>query len=130
MPCWEIHGLAALLATLSLVFAVMFVLASGALAFLPYRRRDLYSAMPKPLGESWFGVPPVTVLGVISMLINAFVAYLIATTSAISGSFDLGSVLTLIVIFTAGPVIFLVGRATRKNTALDPRLAMRELPPE
>jgi len=123
-------GLAALLATLSLVFAVMFVLASAALAILPYRRRDLYAAIPKPLGEKWFGVPPATVIGVSSVLVNGFVAYLIATTSAISGSYDLGSVLTLVVIFAAGPVLYFVGRLTRRNTALDPRLAMRELPPE
>ncbi len=50
---------------------------------------------------------------------------------AVYGKFSWESILTLIIVLGAGPVIYVIARAVRKQrNALDLNMAMRELPPE
>ena len=47
------------------------------------------------------------------------------------GKFSWESILTLVIVLGAGPVIYVIARAVRKQrNALDLNMAMRELPPE
>jgi hypothetical protein len=47
------------------------------------------------------------------------------------GKFQWESILTLVIVLGAGPVIYLIARSVRKQRdALDLDMAMRELPPE
>ena len=55
----------------------------------------------------------------------------IVTHSSVYGKFSAESVITLIVILVAGPVIYLIASSVRKQrNQLDISMAMRELPPE
>jgi hypothetical protein len=47
------------------------------------------------------------------------------------GAFTVSSVVTLVLVLGAGPVIYLIARQMRlSQSSIDLRLAMRELPPE
>jgi hypothetical protein len=47
------------------------------------------------------------------------------------GKFSWESILTLVIVLGAGPVIYLIARTVRRQrNALDLNMAMRELPPE
>ena len=51
--------------------------------------------------------------------------------SEVFGAFSVSSVVTLVLVLGAGPVIYLIARQIRlQSSSIDLRLAMRELPPE
>jgi len=59
------------------------------------------------------------------------VVVVIVTNPEVFGAFSVSSVVTLVLVLGAGPVIYLIARQIRlQSSSIDLRLAMRELPPE
>ncbi len=115
---------------LTLLGAIGFTLVSLAAALLPYVKKDLYEASPRAFRGSWFGLPPITVIGGISALVNAWMAYIVLTKTQIVGGYSLGSIITLVIVFGWGLVAYVIARTWTRQKGLGFGLATRTLPPE
>jgi APA family basic amino acid/polyamine antiporter len=114
-----------------LIWAFVFTVGSIAGAVLPFRRRDLYEASPKIIDGKWFGLPPVTVIALVSALIQGTLLVVAATNASINGGYDAGSIATLLSFGIAGIVVYAISRIyLKRRDGIDVTLAMRELPPE
>jgi amino acid transporter len=114
----------------TLCFSVELLLGSIAVMFLPFRRRDLWEAGPKVVPGQFLNVPRIVWLGGVAAIIQAVILYYSATNTGISGGYDFGSVATLVGIFVAGLVAYVISRTYLKRKKIDIDLAMKELPPE
>jgi hypothetical protein len=85
--------------------------------------------MPEEARKRW--LRNVTLVGGATLLLALFTVYELVTHSSVYGKFSWESILTLVIVLGAGPVIYLIARAVRRQrNALDLNMAMRELPPE
>jgi basic amino acid/polyamine antiporter, APA family len=115
---------------LTLLGAVGFALVSLAAALLPYVKPDLYEASPRAFKGRWLGLPPITVIGGISTIVNVWMAYVVLTKTQIVGGYSIGSVVTLIIVFGWGLVAYYIAKLRTRSRGLGFGLATRELPPE
>jgi hypothetical protein len=85
--------------------------------------------MPDEARRQW--LRKVTAVGAATTVLALFTVYELIAHSSVYGKFSWESILTLIIVLGAGPVIYLIARSVRKQRdALDLSMAMRELPPE
>ena len=124
-------NLANIVANLAL-FVALIILAGGVAATaLPFRRPDLIlkpgaTELPK-VG----GIPVPAIWGAATSILALIVVILIIAHPEVFGAFTVSSVVTLVLVLGAGPVIYLIARRLRlQQSSIDLRLAMRELPPE
>jgi amino acid transporter len=124
-------NLANIVANLAL-FVALIILAGGVAATaLPFRRPDLIlkpgaTALPRVAG-----IPVPALWGAATSVLALIVVILIITHPEVFGAFSVSSVATLVIVLGAGPVIYLIARQLRlRQSSIDLRLAMRELPPE
>src|SRR3981081_4124704 len=124
-------NLANIVANLAL-FVALIILAGGMAApALPFRRPDLIlkpgaTALPR-IG----GIPVPALWGAATSVLALIVVVLIIPHPEGFGAFRFSSVATLVIVLGAGPVIYLIARQLRlRQSSIDLRLAMRELPPE
>jgi amino acid transporter len=115
---------------LTLLGAVGFALVSLAATVLPWVKRDLYESSPRAFKGSWLGLPPITVIGGISTIVNVWMAYEVVSKPQIVGGYSLGSIITIIVVFGWGLVAYGIARLWTRSRGLGFGLATRELPPE
>jgi len=124
-------NLANIIANLALFVALIIVAGSVAATALPFRRPDLLlkpgtTELPKVAG-----IPVPALWGGASTILALTVVVLIVTHPEVFGAFSVSSVVTLVLVLGAGPVIYLIARQIRlQSSSIDLRLAMRELPPE
>ncbi len=124
-------NLANIIANLALFVAISILACSVSALALPFRRPDLLlkpgtTELPK-LG----GIPVAALWGAASSVLAVIVIALIISHPSVFGAFTFTSVLTLVLVLGAGPVIYLIARQMRlSSSSIDLRLAMRELPPE
>jgi amino acid transporter len=124
-------NLANIVANLAL-FVALIILAGGVAATaLPFQRPDLIlkpgaTELPK-VG----GIPVPAIWGAATSVLALIVVILIIAHPEVFGAFTVSSVVTLVLVLGAGPVIYLIARRLRlQQSSIDLRLAMRELPPE
>lgn len=116
---------------ITLVYSIELLLGCIAVMCLPYRRRDLYEAGPKLFARKLMGIPGIVVVAAAGAVIQGVLLYYAATNTGISGGYDFGSVATLVGIFVAGLVAYVISRTyLKRRKGVDIDLAMRELPPE
>ena len=73
----------------------------------------------------------VTIIGAATTLLALFTIFEIVSHTSVYGKFSVESIITLLVVLGAGPVIYLIARSIRRQrNSLDLALAMHELPPE
>jgi len=113
-----------------LILVTVYLVASIAVMILPWRRRDLYEAGPKIIGGTWFGLPPISIVGGVSAVLTAVFLYVAATQTQVNGGYDTTSVVTLIAVVVIGPIAYGISRIAGSRRGIDLGLAMRELPPE
>jgi amino acid transporter len=114
-----------------LVFCVFWFSTSLAAALLPYLRPQLYASSPKMVAGKVAGVPMITIIGMLSALITAFMFVIVAKDHRLSGGYPSQSIIALAIIGLFGPVIYLVAKfRLKRSEGIDLDLAMRELPPE
>ncbi len=119
-------------ATLNLF--IVFIMVSIAAILFPYRQKSIFEASPRTVRWKIGGVPFITILGIIGVIVNAYFGY--ATTSpaitpppsgAVLQSLAFASVpLTII----AGLLIYAVSYYVRKSQGITLGLAFKQLPPE
>jgi amino acid transporter len=115
----------------SLFFALILLAGGVAATALPLRRADLLETpgMPADARKKW--LRNVALVGGVTTLLALFTVFELVTHQSVYGKFQWESILTLVIVLGAGPVIYLIARSVRKQRdALDLDMAMRELPPE
>src|SRR6267143_1535976 len=84
-----------------------------------------------PISKILIGIPVPALWGAATTVLALIVVVLIITHPEVFGAFSFSSVATLVIVLGAGPVIYLIARQLRlRQSSIDLRLAMRELPPE
>jgi amino acid transporter len=124
-------NLANIVANLAL-FVALIILAGGVAATaLPYRRPDLILKPGATELPRIAGIPVPALWGAATSVLALIVVILIIAHPEVFGAFTVSSVVTLVLVLGAGPVIYLIARRLRlQQSSIDLRLAMRELPPE
>ncbi len=73
----------------------------------------------------------VTIVGAVTTVLALFTIFEIVSHTSVYGKFSVESIITLLVVLGAGPVIYLIARNVRRQrNSLDLAMAMHELPPE
>lgn len=121
----------AMLSLLSL-FLLLVVLGGGlAASFLAHRRPDLVLKPGQTDVARWLGVPRSTWAGALTSAIAAFAIVEIFVHRSVYLVLNAQSVTSLVVVLLAGPVVYMIARAIRRQRSdMDLGMAMQELPPE
>jgi amino acid transporter len=115
----------------SLFFALILLAGGVAATALPLRRPDLLQTpgLSEEARASW--LRKVTAVGGLTTLLALFTIFELVTHSSVYGKFSVESIVTLLIVLGAGPVIYTIARSVRRSrNSLDLTMAMRELPPE
>ena len=112
-------------------FALIILAGGVAATALPYRRPDLILKPGMKEVSKVGGIPVASLWGAATSALALIVVILIIAHPEVFGAFTVSSVVTLVLVLGAGPVIYLIARQMRlSQSSIDLRLAMRELPPE
>jgi basic amino acid/polyamine antiporter, APA family len=115
----------------SLFFALILLAGGVAALFLPIRRPELIELPGASDDARRTFLRKVAWVGGATTVLALFTVYLLIAHSSVYGKFSWESILTLVIVLGAGPVIYAVARSIRRQrNAIDLSLAMHELPPE
>jgi hypothetical protein len=109
------------------LFSIVWILTSVSAIILPYRRKSIFetSAAHGKLG----GVPILSLLGVLGVILFGYLGYNSTTNSAV-GPFALGAQIFIVALIIAPLVIYAASFYYNKAHGLDLRLVFGQLPPE
>ncbi len=124
-------NLGSIVALQSLFFALILLAGGVAALFLPIRRPELIELPGAGDDARRTFLRKVAWVGGATTVLALFTVYELVAHSSVYGKFSWESILTLVIVLGAGPVIYLIARSIRRQrNALDLSLAMHELPPE
>jgi basic amino acid/polyamine antiporter, APA family len=124
-------NLGSIVALQSLFFALILLAGGVAALFLPIRRPELIETPGAAEDARTSFLRKVAVVGGATTVLALFTVYLLVAHSSVYGKFSWESILTLVIVLGAGPVIYFIARSVRRQRdSLDLSLAMHELPPE
>jgi basic amino acid/polyamine antiporter, APA family len=125
-------NLSNIVALQSLFFALILLAGGVAATFLASRRPELITTVTGGSEEQRQAfLRKVTIVGAATTVLALFTIFEIVSHTSVYGKFSVESIVTLLVVLGAGPVIYLIARAIRRQrNSLDLSLAMHELPPE
>ena len=124
-------ALGSIVALQSLFFALILLAGGVAAWLLPLRRGDLIdtSGMPEDARRGF--LRKIAWVGGATTVLALFTVYELIAHSSVYGKFSWESILTLVIVLGAGPVIYAIARSVRRQRdSLDLAMAMHELPPE
>lgn len=114
---------------------LIWVFASVAAIFLPYRRKDIFAIAPTMVQRKVGGVPAITLLGVLGVVLSIFLIYATiqpAVTPLPTGPPLVQALAYVLVPFAAiiALIIYAIAYIYHKRKGIDMRLGFKELPPE
>jgi APA family basic amino acid/polyamine antiporter len=112
------------------IFSVAFWFTSFAAILLPYRRKDLFDAAPPAIRRRVFGVPLVTIAGVLNLILFTLILYASFKLPAFSGPTGKWATIFVIAIYVVGLAIYFAVSAFKKRKGVDLSLLYGEIPPE
>jgi amino acid transporter len=124
-------NLGSIVALQSLFFALILLAGGVAALFLPLRRPDLIELPGASEDARKSFLRKAAWVGGATTVLALFTVFELVTHSSVYGKFSWESILTLVIVLGAGPVIYAIARSVRRQRdALDLSMAMHELPPE
>jgi APA family basic amino acid/polyamine antiporter len=124
-------ALGSIVALQSLFFALILLAGGVAALFLPLRRADLIDTSGMTDAARSGLLRRVAWIGGATTVLALFTVYELVAHSSVYGKFSWESILTLVIVIGAGPVIYAIARSIRRQrNSLDLAMAMHELPPE
>ena len=124
-------NLGSIVALQSLFFALILLAGGVAALFLPMRRPELIELPAASDDAKKAFLRKVGWVGGATTVLALFTVYELVAHSSVYGKFSWESILTLVIVLGAGPVIYFIARSIRRQrNSLDLSLAMHELPPE
>jgi uncharacterized membrane protein YeiB len=112
------------------IFGIAFWITSFAAIFLPYRRKELFEAAPTLIQTRVFGIPLVTIAGVINLILFTLILYSGFSLPAFSGPVGPIAIAFVLGIYLTGVVIYFIAAAFRRRQGVDLNLLYGEIPPE
>lgn len=110
---------------------IVYVIACGAAAILPFRRKDLYEAAPKLFENRVGGIPVMSYVAGLGALAFVGLGYAVIKQSAVFGPITLRSIGICVAEFAWAAVALWVGRWWWKSRrGIDLSVAQHALPPE
>ncbi len=124
-------NLGSIVALQSLFFALILLAGGVAATFLPLRRKDLLDMSAIAEDARGAFLRKVAWVGGATTILALFTVYELVAHSSVYGKFSWESIVTLVIVLGAGPVIYAIARSIRRQrNSLDLAMAMHELPPE
>jgi basic amino acid/polyamine antiporter, APA family len=124
-------ALGSIVALQSLFFALILLAGGVAALLLPLRRADLVDTSGMTEDARRKLLRQITWIGGATTVLALFTVYELVSHSSVYGKFSWESILTLVIVLGAGPVIYAIARSVRRQrNSLDLAMAMHELPPE
>jgi APA family basic amino acid/polyamine antiporter len=124
-------NLSNIVALQSLFFALILLAGGVAATFLPGRRPELITPAGLDGAAKATFLRKVMWTGAATTVLALFTIFEIVSHTSVYGKFSWESILTLLVVLGAGPVIYAIARQVRRDrNSLDLAMAMHELPPE
>lgn len=112
------------------IFAIAFWITSWAAILLPYRKRDLFESAPDMVKRRVFGIPLITIAGVVNLVLFTIILYSSYTLPAFAGAVGKEAVAFVLGIYVVGLVIYFVAAAIRNQQGVNLNLLYSEIPPE
>ncbi|MGH6932182.1 MAG: APC family permease [Dongiaceae bacterium] len=112
------------------IFAIAFWITSFAAILLPYRKRELYEAAPDMVKRRVFGIPLITIAGVVNLVLFTIILYSSFTLPAFAGPVGAVAIAFVLGIYVVGLVIYYVAAAIRRQQGVDLNLLYSEIPPD
>ncbi|HUC56111.1 MAG TPA: APC family permease [Streptosporangiaceae bacterium] len=124
-------NLSNIVALQSLFFALILLAGGVAAWFLPYKRPELITPAGLDDAAKATFLRKVSWTGAATTVLALFTVFEIVSHTSVYGKFSWESILTLVIVLGAGPLIYLIARYIRRQrNSLDLAMAMHELPPE
>jgi amino acid transporter len=124
-------NLSNIVALQSLFFALILLAGGVAATFLPGRRPELITPAGLDDAAKATFLRKVMWTGAATTVLALFTIFEIVSHTSVYGKFGWESILTLVIVLGAGPVIYAIARQVRRDrNSLDLAMAMHELPPE
>jgi amino acid transporter len=112
------------------IFSIAFWMTSFAAILLPYRRRDVFESAPPGIRTKVFGIPLITISGVINLLLFTLVLYSSFKLPAFSGPVGPLAIGFVLAIYVVGLIAYFIAARVRKEQGVDFELLYGEIPPE
>jgi APA family basic amino acid/polyamine antiporter len=108
-----------------------FIFVAFAAIVYPYRRKDLFeSASDETARKKYGGLPLMTILGAISLVISIYVVYAIIQPAIGGPTFTNALEYGIVGTFAFGVVVYLVAYFARRSQNINLGLIAKEIPPE
>ena len=104
-----------------------FVVVAVAASVFPWRRRELY--LGSPAAHKWFGLPAITVVGVLSLAIYIYFLIPLLTNNTLGANATPG-IIAMVVVVVLPFLIYAISYLVNRRRGVDLGIAFRELPPE
>lgn len=119
----------------SLLVSVAYAVTSLAAIMFPYTCKGIFESSPKFVKRRIIGVPIITILGIVGLIIEVFISYatlLPAVTPPLSGPRIVGllSYMFVPIVAVVGAVIYSAAYLYRKSQGLDLTRLFKQVPPE
>jgi APA family basic amino acid/polyamine antiporter len=112
------------------IFAIAFWITSWAAILLPYRRPELFNSAPDMVKRRVFGMPLITIAGVVNLVLFTIILYSSFTLPAFAGPVGAVAVAFVIGIYVVGLIIYFIAAAARSREGVNLNLLYSEIPPE
>jgi amino acid transporter len=112
------------------IFAIAFWITSFAAMLLPYRKPELFESAPDMVKRRVFGVPLITIAGVINFVLFSIILYSSFTLPAFAGPVGPTAIAFVLGIYIVGVIIYYVAASIRRQQGVDLDLLYTEIPPE
>jgi APA family basic amino acid/polyamine antiporter len=112
------------------IFSIAFWITSFSAILLPYRRPELFQAAPGLVKAKWFGIPLITIAGIINFVLFSIILFSSFALPAFSGPVGPVAIAFIVGIYVVGLIVYFAVAAYRKQKGIDLNLLYSEIPPE
>lgn len=123
-------GLGGYLINIIAVMALAFIFVGLAAVVFPYRRKDLYNNAPDAVRKKVFGVPLMTIAGLITMITWAFVLVAAFTATQFGLKIEPVAMIESFAVPILAAIWFVIATIVRKRQGIDMKKVFSEIPPE
>ncbi|MFC1530430.1 APC family permease, partial [Gemmatimonadota bacterium] len=112
------------------LLSVCFLVAGIAAVAFPWKRPRDFSSAPNIVKFKVLGVPIIVIAGIGNIILFIIVLYSAITNPGLSGVEGITPIFTLVAIYGAGYIYYLIAARVRKRGNIDIEVLLEELPPE
>jgi amino acid transporter len=111
-------------------FAIVYMVAGLAALVFPFRRKELFQGSPDIVKKRIGGVPLISILGLLTFVVSAIIAYATLTPAFQGGPLNFQNVLVVGAITVLGVAFYYISYFYNKQRGIDLNLTFKEIPPE